>query len=352
MGYAKYFEDNQEIMLSRTEHKRNFNVSHVPVQHFVCPYCNLVEYSQEKLFEHIKNEHNITHPVIVVNGKVVNEAECSVAQIESLNIFTYGFADIIFLDDGVYSPTASESIDLTVKAKKLLDINGSFEISVGEKNLCIKKYSVKEVRDERITPIIREWEKAIVEGIMITMNLPSDLNEIEKEYLKGFYNYFLACISDGDDKKQRYYEAYTILQEFNPINSLGICVLKVIAFKFNWINSLLHLCEMAHDEFNAVCSFYMDGYKGKLDAIIIDYQNSLYIEDSIREHVDAISNFMFGNYVDVESYLSEINLEEVVDRNFKDRLLVLLRETSYASNNFRRARQYNDRILSPELIRK
>ena len=352
MGYAKYFEDNQEIMFSRTAHKRNFNVSHVPVQHFVCPYCNLVEYSQEKLFEHIKNEHNITHPVIVVNGKVINEQEHSVAQIEGLSIFTYGFSDKILLDDETYLYTKAESIDLTREAKELLESNGSFEISVGEKKLKIKKYSVKEVRNDKITPIIRDWESSIVDGIMISMKLPADLNEIEREYLKGLYNYFLACISDGEDKKHRYYEAYTILQEFNPINSLGVCALKVIAFKFNWINSLMHLCEMAQDEFNAVCSFYTEGYKEKLEAIIIDYQNSLYIEDSIIENIDAISNFMFGNLGDVESYLSKIDLEEITDKNLKDRLFVLLREMSLANNNTRKARQYNDKILSPELIRK
>ena len=114
----------------------------------------------------------------------------------------------------------------------------------------------------------------------------------------------------------------------------------------------MHLCEMAQDEFNAVCSFYTEGYKEKLEAIIIDYQNSLYIEDSIRENIDAISNFMFGNLGDVESYLSKIDLEEITDKNLKDRLFVLLREMSLANNNTRKARQYNDKILSPELIRK
>lgn len=351
MGYAKYFEDNQEIMISRIEYKKEFYVPHVKINHFVCPYCNMVEYSREKIFAHIKNEHNITHPVIVINGKVINESEYSVAKIDELNIFTYGFSDTIFINDQMYCNSNTESVDLTLETKDLLEKLGNFEIVVGEKKLRVKKYSVKEVRNEKITPIIREWEEMITEGIMISMNLPADLNQNEYEYLKGLYNYFLACISEGEDKKQRYYEAYTILQEFNPINSLGVCALKVIAFKFNWINSLINLCKLASDEFNAVCSFYTDEYNGKLDAIIIERQNFLYIEDSIRENIDAISNFMFGNIKKTEAYLSSLNVDEIFDKNLKDRVLVLLREVALVNNDIQKSRYYNERVLSPELKR-
>lgn len=348
MGFAKYYEDNNEIMLGRMERTQYRQVSSAPVHHYICPYCNLIEYSRDKLFEHIKKEHNITHPVIVVNGKVINREDCSIASIENLSIFTYGFADELLLDGKRYYCSESDSIDLTYEAKHLFELNGSFQISVGEKNLLVKKYSIREVRTELINPIIRDWERSVSEGIMISLNLPNELNEIEREYLKGFYNYFIACISEGVNKKDRYYEAYTILKEFNPISSLGICVLKVIAFKFNWLDSLRYLCSLTSDEFNAVCDFY-DGVEDPLNAIIIDYQNSLYIEDDIRECVDAINNYMFGNLNEVECYISKQHLEEITDKNQKDRVLVLLSRLAQENNNIRKARHYNGQILSPEL---
>ena len=159
MGYAKYFEDNQDIVIARTEHIHAVSIAPVPVPHYVCPYCNQVEYSQLKLFNHIKAEHNITHPVIIINGKVVNEPEYNVARIDELRVFTYGFADKISLSQKQFLQSETASVDLTMEAQEALDAETSVELRVGERSLFIKKFSVKELRNEKINPIIREWAR-------------------------------------------------------------------------------------------------------------------------------------------------------------------------------------------------
>ena len=125
MGFAKYYEDNKEIMIGRMERTQPKHIPSTPVRHYVCPYCNLIEYSRDKLFEHIKKEHNITHPVIVVNGKVINQEEYSVASIENLSIFTYGFADELLLNGKRFCCSDSGNIDITREAKDLLESNNS-----------------------------------------------------------------------------------------------------------------------------------------------------------------------------------------------------------------------------------
>lgn len=156
MGYAKYYEDDNEIMLGRMKHSQDYHKTNSHIQHYECPYCNLIKYSKNNLFEHIKKEHNIAHPVIVVNGKVINQEEYIVAAIENLNVFTYGFADELFLNDEKYYCSETDDIDLTHQAKNIFDLKNEVVINIGEKRLIIKKYSISEIRAEWINPIIND----------------------------------------------------------------------------------------------------------------------------------------------------------------------------------------------------
>lgn len=183
---------------------------------------------------------------------------------------------------------------------------------------------------------------------MIEFNLQQNFNDVERKYLEGFYNYFLACISTKEDKTKRYYEAYNIFQGFYTIDALGICVLKVIAFKFNWINSLRNFCDLVSDEFNSICDFYYERYES-IDTVINNCNKHLFIEDDIREFIDVINDYMSGNLSAAEKYVEKYQPETVSDINQKDRILVLLNRLAQSKNDIKKAQYYETQILSPDL---
>ena len=349
MGYAKYHEDDQEIVLRRIESKHPPVSIQYEAPSVECPYCKAVFPDRKDLSRHIKTKHNVTHPVIIINGKVANDDRFSCARIEEVSIFTYGFADKVSLNGKSFPCNDSEKMNLSREASELLESDNVLTICAGSRRVCVNKYTSKDIRKEKTIPIIRLWEEQTANGAVISFDLPQGINDSETEFLKGFFNYFVACVSEGENKQDRYYEAYTILRGINPINSLGLCALKVIAFMFNWIETLRNLCNRNYDDFSQVCDFYDGKNTEPLKAIVIENQNAFFVEDNVRECLDAIVSFMFGEYSAVEKYLSKNDIDSVSDPNLKDRLLVISRELALHSNENGKAVSYDKLVLSDQL---
>lgn len=353
MGYTKYREDIKERFYEDTQALYDARQKpYTPPPKYVCPYCNCVKYLKEELFSHIKENHNIKHPVVIINDKVINTEECYVHKIEKVQIYIYGFSDTISIDGVKVNINSDESVDITSQAKETFDNNENITISVGTFAIKVMKFTMKAVRNDIINPIIKRWENSVEEGRMISFKIPSELNSVEEEYLKGFYNYFLACLSSGTEKTERYYDADSILSSFYSINTRAVCVLKVIAFKFNWVKKLEKLCEITNDEFNQIVKFYNNEELDEIKAIIIEEDDSLFIEDDLRDYMDAVENYLFGEFEIAEEYFKKISIIDIEDKNFKDRILLLAAKTYAKQNRTREANRLYSNILCEEFKKK
>lgn len=349
MGYTKYREDIKERYYEDTKALYEARQKpYTPPPGYVCPYCNCVKYLKEDLFSHIKENHNIKHPVVIINDKVINTEETYIHKIEKVQIFIYGFSDEIVIDGIKINIDSDESVDITSQAKEPFDNNGKVTISVGPIVVNVMRFSIKAVRNDIVNPIIKNWENSVEEGRMISFKLPSKLNSVEEEYLKGFFNYFLACLSSGTEKTERYYEADSILSSFYSINTRAVCVLKVIAFKFNWVEKLEKLCKITNDEFNSIVKFYNNEDVDEIKAIIIEEDDSLFIEDDLRTYMDAVEDYLFGDFEKAEDYFKSFSIIDIKDKNFKDRISLLAAKTYAKQNRIKESNRMYSNILCEE----
>lgn len=106
MGYMNYHLKDKEIIERRYFENTDLNksVQFVKIESFYCPYCNLIFHNKEILYEHIKNKHNITKAIVLLNNKVLNSnIVCYVDQIKQLSIQLYEDKLNVFLNNKVYN---------------------------------------------------------------------------------------------------------------------------------------------------------------------------------------------------------------------------------------------------------
>lgn len=344
MGYTKLREDVMEVFLDNTQSLVGISQkSKHTISKYVCPYCHCVHHKKENLFSHIKEQHNIMHPVVIVNDKVIDSTDFYINKIETAQVYTYGFSDPVVVNEVLISVDNETGIDITQKATELFEKNGRFSITVGDRTINVMKFSVSAIRNDLVNPTIREWEHSIEEKKMISFKTPSELNTVETEYLKGFYNYFIACLASGAEKATRYYDAYNILSSFNPNNALAVCVLKVISFKFNWTKRLGELCKKTSDEFNQIMKFYNNSEIDEPKST--NYNDSLFIEDELREYIDAVEKYLLGELEEVNKYIKKYTITDIEDKNFKDRILLLSAKLCIKENRLKEAYCFESEIL-------
>ena len=71
MGYAKYHEDDYHILCERlySNSISDINISRQQKPLHKCPYCDELFELTDGLFSHIRHRHNITEPLLFVNGR-------------------------------------------------------------------------------------------------------------------------------------------------------------------------------------------------------------------------------------------------------------------------------------------
>lgn len=328
MGYAKYHEDDYHIYCERiyynaiADRDRHRQI----IMHHGCPYCNVLFDERDDMFSHIRQVHNITEPLLFVNGIVVkNNDTVYISDVRSAYVQMYGFDKQISIDDkNIIKTSEDDDIDLTDITEKSIATNHFCIIKVGDSCSRIEKYSLYSVDQRVLNDYVKEWENNIQIGASFKPFRAMDVNDAEQLYLEGIYNYFIACQAQSYDKRDRYYETYSILKKFVPINSLGLCIQKIIAFKFNWIDKLEELCSRykTNDEFGSICSFF----KNETHVNTLSNQNDSYkifMEDELQEIYDAIIAFIHKKYEIVNEYLDSHDVLIISDLNLKDKIIFL-----------------------------
>jgi len=327
MGYAKFFEDNERITTDRKYEREIIDSNIKNVIYYDCYYCDKSFESLEKRNKHIKEKHSVVGPLILINGKILSDS-CYVDEFISAKIILCGFNETKISLNQKQINHGSEDIDLIpfFKAKWT-----NYEICIDQRTCIIKKFSSENISNKLVNEIINTWEKQVSENEnkQLSNEYPDTLNEAERRYLNGFFDYFTGCkTTDEKNKRKRYEDASAALSSFNQITPKAIVLLKVIAYRFNWIERLRHLSKETNGSaFDSIVHFFY-GLKPQINSIEIKKENEqkFFVEDEIAESLKAIIAFQNENFVEVDEFLekwTDLRITQIKDTNKKDRIFFL-----------------------------
>ncbi len=348
MGYAKYHEDDQRII----DDRKYFLYGHNYIEKkntfppiFNCPYCNKAFYDKGKLNEHIKEEHNSVSNLLILNQQVVQK-DAYIKEIKSLIIVRYDLSDSIQIND--VEINGKNDIDITDLAIEKLQSSKCLHIKVGNKVWTINLLTSELIDLSKMDSIVMHWSNAAQEGKIINRQDTCEFNLPENHCLDGFYNYFLACTAEFALKIKRYEDAYNILSEFAQIVPSAKFVLKVIAFKLNWVNNLRTLCG-GNDLFGNVYDFFTDSQsKNHIDEFMGEKQ--VFIEDDLENSILAILAYQASNKDKLQDYIKQFDKETLLnmqDSNLRDRIYLLKARVAVKKGNTHEARRFYEEIATP-----
>jgi hypothetical protein len=358
MGFAKYKEDNERII---TERLYDDDQTNMPNEHIKlnirCYYCNkLFECSNERN-KHIKLEHNFDSALLIVNGKI-SSSEYYTENIISGKIILSKINNDKILINNEEIRKNDEEIDIIGYLNNNINEN---VICIGEKKYILKKYTIESISNFEIEKIIDGWEKqiSIENNRQLSNTIPKNINDIETKYLNGFYDYYSACRNSIsiENKKNRYESALAILSNFNKPTPKSIVVLKVIAFKFNWIEKFEQISrETSTSTFNYIVDFYNgNSTKENLNKNEYNGEKKIYVEDEILEIMNIIHAFQNEEWKKVDNYINYWNDEKInsiVDVNKRDRILYLKARRLNKLEKYFEEKKCYELIKTPSLLKK
>ena len=323
MGYINYTLKDNEIIQNRYDSMKPLKIGKKLIEPKLdCVYCKLVFDDALKLYNHIKNVHNVVKPVTIVNGKIPSQSgDYYIDHVDEVLVLMYGSKQIVLIDKLVQE-TSSDTYNLTEIIRTRLSHNSEVILSVGDFSLRIIKYNIYSIKNPIVHDTIKLWNQATFNNTPIRMINTDELNHAEKKYIEAFYNYFIACNATGTDKVNRYMDAYSRLQSFETMNTLAKTILKIIALKMNWIDRLEHL-SFEEDIFKILIDFFH--FKNPQIRLQESGQEQLFIENELEIQIRTMLNFMQRNNDEVNAYvLNKDYYLDTQDINAKDRTLFIL----------------------------
>jgi hypothetical protein len=326
MGYAKYFEDNEKITGGRKYEREIEYTLRAKEIYYDCYYCDKSFSSSENRNNHIRGSHNTLGPLLFINGKIATN-ETYVDSIESAKIILCGFNNITIYVDYKEIKNANSDIDLG----PYFDLNqDSHLIKIDQKKFRIFIYKDINISNDEIDEIIESWGKQTEKSQPLKPSqgsYPTNLNEAERQYLNGFFEYYTACETKNfTDKKNRYESAFGILSKFNKLTPRARVLLKVIAFKFNWIITLENFSK--ENQTKGVFHITTDFFYGRESEIPRNegIEKKFFIENDVEECLDVILAYQNKDWGKVDTFLTEWTdekLDKIGDSNKKDKIYLL-----------------------------
>jgi len=328
MGTVKYLEDNNEAISNRlerpfvsTDFKAENAIVRTKIEHikYKCNYCQMIFDYEKELFIHVRKCHNDKKPIIVINDIIPGDTEeFFVDRINEVLVYVNNGTCKISIDDNDFIRTNGKH-DITNQIYRVLHSKNAVSLKVNDVTLRIIKKSMDAIRNPNIDIIISEWDSLTEAGKSINLCLMDSYNFAERQYLEAFFDYYTACLSNPNDKKHRYYDTFTKLKSFISLDSRALLVMKVIAFKLNWIDTLIKL-SIENDDFKMITSFYgMKSYEPNYN----HNNKKLYIEDELESFITLIKAYYEKNYSAIDRYLKTLDILEMKDYNYRDKFLFL-----------------------------
>ena len=337
MGYVGYKSRDDDIITDRM-------YMHAP-QEEKPEKKEIVFYTMTIMKQHIKETHKEVRPIIFVNGKVVSE-EVYIEKVFDVVVWRYGFDTDIIINDSIRINNEEKS-DITAVISDCLIDNKECKISVGKHDIYIRKFSVEFINNRKVINQIYKWQNEIQKGQTIVFDLPDTFNNAQRRYLQGFYNYFVACSAPLEAKKARYQESYSIIKNFSPLNALGLCVLKVVAFRFNWVENLKSYRIIENDEFDLISDFYDNSIITEKD-LNLECIGALYVEDDISEYIKTVIALINKEYAVVNKYVSQYSdVNDISDLNHRERVLLIKARYEIQKNRPEKAKRCYKQMILP-----
>ena len=349
MSYVKYREDDIRITEDRhvmSGRASKDNVLRQPVRYFDCKYCGMVFSSREDLHQHIRNAHNIVRPLFVINGKVVGNY-CVIHHLDSAYIYLFGFNGPILINNTPLEIENDDEMEITLALRRELEKAPSTRITIQNVTVEIRLSTLSVRSHELVTAIIEQWEEEILRGKRLSDYPADQLQEGDRLFLDGMYNYYVACCAKKD-KAKRYDDALAILSCFDNMYEIGNCVLKIISFRRNWLSRLKMLTVGQTDDF----SIAMEYFERKSSDMKTPMEGKqIYIEENTKKSLDLIVLFQLGNYNGVRQKLREFqDIEDLDDLNLADQLNLLNARLAVLDGNTRKAEKYYEKIVTPAFL--
>lgn len=347
MGYVKYNEDDIKIYNDRMFMKQGSVLRKAkPVKrYFECKYCRALFDDKVALVEHIKKAHNIVRPLILINDKVIGD-KTELQYLESARILFYGFEGEIQIGAQKFHFEDEDELDITNDLRNALSSNGNCDILINDAKIVVSLCPIFLEDDATVKKTIADWQSSVEQGTPLNSAVLEMYDGAELRYLQGVYNYFLACTAKHH-KGKRYDDALAALSKFHDIDGVGKCILKVIAFRRNWVEQLRLLTDGDNDVF-ATASEFFAGISSEFESENESTANRLYIEEEINLSLELMVLYQQGKYQEVKAKLAEIGmLDELEDRNLVEQLQLLKARIALKDGDMRQARECYRGLITP-----
>lgn len=347
MSYVKYLEDDVKII----EHRRFLSFgseipskNRKPIRYYECKYCHAIFTSRSELFHHIKVEHSIVRPLVMVNGKIASD-NYIVHFVDSAHIDLFGYCDIISLNGRSISYSQDDdTIDITSQLRKILLDSSACTIAFQSGSVEIKLVAVSIEDMNLIENAIEQWEQEVSSCERLSTNIMDQATDGNRTFLTGMYNYYVACRAKKD-KAKRYDDAWSILSNFNSVLGVGRCALKAIAYRRNWLYSLQSLSDSGTDDLS-IANDYYQRRPSNFEGLATGKQ--LYVEDGTKMSLELVRLFQMGKYDELREKLTELpDFDMLDDLNLVDQLNLLSARLSVVDGDSRNARLYYEKLVTP-----
>ena len=347
MSYVKYREDDLRISGDRIYMRQGSPMDPRKniVRYYECKYCHQIFTSKKDLNGHIKTIHNIVRPLIVINEKVVGD-HTVLQYLQNAKILMYGFEGNISIGGDVLSYRDEEDIDITALLKTKLQDCSKCEIVVNDTSVLIEIHPISVENNSSIKATIEDWQNSVAQGIPLSTSFQANFSGGDLLFLRGIYNYYLACTAKHH-KASRYDDAYAALSRFHDLSGLGKCVLKAIAFRRNWIDTLRLLSEGENDIFSTACE-YFGRQQSNFEEDTEESTHILFVEDGTKLSLELIELFQKGKYSEIKVRLAEMgDIDDIEDPNLAEQLRLLRARIARAEGDTVTAARYYERLITP-----
>lgn len=347
MSYVKYREDDIKINNHRLFMRQGSQLSKAkePKRYYECKYCHQIFISKTELISHIRDIHNVVRPLIVINEKVVGD-QVVLQYVHQAKILMYGFGGDIRVGGDLLQYGDDDEIDITAMLKTKLANASRCEIIVNEIPIIIDFHPLALDDNSLIKAAIDDWQMSVSKGLPLNTKHLALFDGGDLLFIQGIYNYYLACVAKHH-KASRYNDAFAALSQFQDLGGIGRCVLKAIAFRRNWIDTLRLLSDGEDDIFTTACEYY----SGQVSSFT--YENAkdsgyLFVEDGTQMSLELICMYQKGQYEEVKTRLATIgDPDDLDDPNLIEQLFLLKARIAVADGDTVRAARYYERLISP-----
>ena len=347
MSYVKYREDDIKINDHRLFMRQGsqFSKAKAPKRYYECKYCHQIFTSKTELVNHIRDIHNIVRPLIVINEKVIGD-QVVLQYVHQAKVLMYGFGGDIRVGGELLQYGDDDEVDITALLKTKLSTDRSCEIIVNEMSIMIDYHPLSLDDNSLIKTAIGDWQNAVSKGLPLDTKYLAMFDGGDLLFIQGIYNYYLACTAKHH-KGSRYKDAFASLSQFQDLGGIGRCVLKAIAYRWNWIDTLRLLSEGENDIFTTACEFFSEQessftYEDDKDA------GYLFVEDSTQMSLELISMYQKGQYDKVKAKLDVLgDPDDLDDPNLAEKIYLLKARLAVADGNNLYAMRYYEKLISP-----